>query len=383
MAEIILSDESINCYGSRVLTEGIDLKFFKKNPVMFWNHHRSDDWTGNTETLPIGRWERLRIDGKKLIGTPDIDPDDEFSSRVLSKVEKGYINAASIGIDIVEVSTDPKLMLKGQTRATITKSILIEVSLCDIPANPNAVSLKAEDDKGGLIGVMILSNGKPVENLDEILPLIELNKSENLNSMSKNTDTSNTEEKKVETKSNPVSAFFKSISNIFSSAETSGEVDEAKLKSEMETLNSKFESLKAENDSNLEKLTAAQNSLTEKETEITTLKSNLEKLTSEKEDLQTKLTDAETAKTDAETAQQAAEEKVTEKENEVKEKEDTIKKIVEDNGLTNEDTTQEAGSQSEDTETGEEPVTLSKEEKAFALMNEVYEEDDTQETENE
>lgn len=37
----VLSDESVNSYGFRVLTDGIALDNFKKNPVMLWNHTRT------------------------------------------------------------------------------------------------------------------------------------------------------------------------------------------------------------------------------------------------------------------------------------------------------------------------------------------------------
>ncbi len=36
----ILSDESVNCYGLRFLTAGIDIKDFVKNPVMLYMHGR-------------------------------------------------------------------------------------------------------------------------------------------------------------------------------------------------------------------------------------------------------------------------------------------------------------------------------------------------------
>ena len=53
----ILTDESVNNYGFRLLLSGADLKQFKRNPVMFYNH---DEWDP-----PIGRWENIRVeDGK-------------------------------------------------------------------------------------------------------------------------------------------------------------------------------------------------------------------------------------------------------------------------------------------------------------------------------
>jgi hypothetical protein len=45
-----------------VVTGGINLSGFMKNPVMFYNHDR--------ERGVIGKWENLRSGEKKLYGTP-------------------------------------------------------------------------------------------------------------------------------------------------------------------------------------------------------------------------------------------------------------------------------------------------------------------------
>ena len=39
MKEFLISDESTNSYGFAVLTSGINLERFKKNPVMYYNHN--------------------------------------------------------------------------------------------------------------------------------------------------------------------------------------------------------------------------------------------------------------------------------------------------------------------------------------------------------
>ena len=40
MAEVIISTSAINSYGSRVLTAGINLKQYKKNPIVLFMHNR-------------------------------------------------------------------------------------------------------------------------------------------------------------------------------------------------------------------------------------------------------------------------------------------------------------------------------------------------------
>lgn len=141
----ICSDESVNSYGSRVITKGIDLKDFKKNPVMLFNHVNY----GSNYKGPIGHWTDIKIEDGKLIATPVFDDQDEFALSIKSKYENGHLRGASIGFRPIEASDDPKLMLQGQKYATITKAKLIEISIVDIPANKNALALY--DEAGNII----------------------------------------------------------------------------------------------------------------------------------------------------------------------------------------------------------------------------------------
>ena len=90
----ILSDQSVNCYGFIVLTAGISLEGFKKNPVMLYNHVRSND-----PAEVVGKWNDIRKEGVKLLGEPEFDIDDELGKKLSGKVEKGYINAPSISFN--------------------------------------------------------------------------------------------------------------------------------------------------------------------------------------------------------------------------------------------------------------------------------------------
>ncbi|MGM9818860.1 MAG: HK97 family phage prohead protease [Paludibacteraceae bacterium] len=141
--EVVISTSGLNCYGSRVLTSGIDLTQYQKNPVLLWMHRRSF----NGKDMPIGRMENLRIDGDRLIGTPVFDENDEFAKQIAGKWENGFLRMASAGIEIVETSDAPEYLLQGQTRATITRCKLEEVSIVDIGGNDDALQLYANDGK--------------------------------------------------------------------------------------------------------------------------------------------------------------------------------------------------------------------------------------------
>lgn len=161
--EVIISTSGLNCYGGRVLTSGIDLTQFQKNPILLWMHRRSFD----RDAMPIGRIDNLRTDGDRLIGTPVFDQNDEFAKKIESKWENGFLRMASAGIEIIETSDAPEHLLQGQTRRTITRCRLEEVSIVDIGGNDEALQLYDPSGK-----VLKLSAGED----NDVLPLLVLNR---------------------------------------------------------------------------------------------------------------------------------------------------------------------------------------------------------------
>lgn len=133
MKTFILHDESVNSYGFRMLTDGVILDDFKKNPVMFYNH---DD-----REMPIGRWENIRIEAGKILAEANFDQGDPRAKEIARKVEEGYISACSVGAWVLESTSDASLYIDGQDAPTVTKWSLREVSICNIPANHNALAL--------------------------------------------------------------------------------------------------------------------------------------------------------------------------------------------------------------------------------------------------
>lgn len=155
----ILSDNSINRHGFRVMTDGIDLTNYKKNPIVLFMHMRSSAYEG--VNLPIGKMTNIRTQGEQLLGDVEFDMEDDFAAKVAGKVERGILQAVSIGIQEISYTEDPAFMLAGQKYPTVTKCELYEVSVVDVPANANAVSM-TEDNY-----VLHLGYGQP-KDLDKI-----------------------------------------------------------------------------------------------------------------------------------------------------------------------------------------------------------------------
>lgn len=120
----ILSDNSVNSHGFIVKTEGIDTTRFCKNPIMLYNHDRNGGI--------IGRWEKLRVVDGKLLADAVFDEKDGLGAMINDKVKRGFINSVSIGMNPLEETIENGIK-------TVIKSELVEVSIVDIPANPNAV----------------------------------------------------------------------------------------------------------------------------------------------------------------------------------------------------------------------------------------------------
>ncbi len=129
----VLTDESVNGYGYRVLTSGIGREQFLKNPVMLYSHEYG--------LLPIGTWEEVREKDGQLLATAKFDEGDPFAQEVERKVDEGILRCCSIGFDVLGIDESDDLKLPGQTGPTVTRAELLECSICAIGANRNAMRL--------------------------------------------------------------------------------------------------------------------------------------------------------------------------------------------------------------------------------------------------
>lgn len=136
MKEAIISTERVNSYGSRVITAGIDYSQYEKNPVLLYMHRR-----GRKEDMPIGIMTNIREENGVLYGTPKFDDDTEDERNISKKWDRGTLRMLSAGLDVLEWSEAPEMLMAGQTRPTVTKSKLIEVSVVDIGSNDDALQV--------------------------------------------------------------------------------------------------------------------------------------------------------------------------------------------------------------------------------------------------
>ena len=180
--EAVISTSALNDYGTRILTEGLDIEQYKNNPIVLYMHRR-----GTREDIPIGIMENIRVEGDKVFGTPKIDEDTDAEKVIAAKWERGTLRMLSAGVDIIECSDDPQYLVQGQTRPTIVRSKLFEVSIVDVGANEEAMQVRlysggkqltlAKNEDNAVLPLLKTDDNKPQNTtfqMNEILMLLGL-----------------------------------------------------------------------------------------------------------------------------------------------------------------------------------------------------------------
>lgn len=130
-----ISNERLNSYGTRVLTSGLDLTQFKRNPVLLYMHERGK---------VIGLVKDIEVEDGEVSGELVFDEATELSRQCKKQFEFGSLKMVSAGLDVLELSSDSDLLAEGQTKKTVTKSKLYEVSVVDIGSNDDALVLRKD-----------------------------------------------------------------------------------------------------------------------------------------------------------------------------------------------------------------------------------------------
>ena len=167
-----ISNESLNSYGTRVLTSGMDVVQYDRNPVLLYMHERGQ---------VIGLVKDFKVEGEEITGELVFDEATELSRRCKKQWEFGSLKMVSIGIDIIEMSEAPEYLVPGQSSPTITKSKLFEVSLVDIGANDDAIVLRKDGqrielgkDGGTVLPLLHNKNNQKTKTMDQEKLALEL-----------------------------------------------------------------------------------------------------------------------------------------------------------------------------------------------------------------
>lgn len=131
--EFVMSDETVDRMGDVIVARGWDLDDFQKNPIALFGHSHQDI---------IGKWENVRVSGKKLIGRLRMarEGTSELVNTVRSLVEQRILKSVSVGF--IPQEMEPMLDKEGRHTGgyRFIKSALSECSLVAVPCNPNALA---------------------------------------------------------------------------------------------------------------------------------------------------------------------------------------------------------------------------------------------------
>ena len=119
--------------GDTIDPNGWDVGDFEANPVALWAH--------DSMQPPIGRASAVAVEGNRLMGNIEFIPAETyaFAETVFRMIEARFLNAVSVGFLPVEysfVENDPD---RGWG-IDFKRQKLLEISVCPIPANPNALA---------------------------------------------------------------------------------------------------------------------------------------------------------------------------------------------------------------------------------------------------
>jgi hypothetical protein len=129
-----LSTFDLDRYDERVDPLGWELDSYKKNPVVQWAHRY--------DIPAIGRMAEVATDENGLHGSVFFnDKDyDAFGWGIGCRVRNGIIRAGSVGFRPLVIEIPGKAESADGTSLIFRRQELLEFSICNVPANPFALS---------------------------------------------------------------------------------------------------------------------------------------------------------------------------------------------------------------------------------------------------
>lgn len=112
--------------GEVVSVDGWDLKNFKKAPRLLWAHNHTEPAIGKVTKT----WYEGTGKSKRLMFEAIFQEVTEMGRAIKQLVKDGFINTFSVGFVPLEIDGN-----------TITKQELLEISVVNVPANPDAMML--------------------------------------------------------------------------------------------------------------------------------------------------------------------------------------------------------------------------------------------------
>jgi hypothetical protein len=144
----VITTDAVDSYKEVVVPKGIDLKRYRKNPVVLWNHNLDPA----VPKVPIGKnlWIKPGSSNRSLVARTQF-ADDEAGHRFFALYESEVLRAWSIGAneDLSKCGAPVEKELRdrpewAKCRRVIRACELVEYSAVPIGANPEALTTAVE-----------------------------------------------------------------------------------------------------------------------------------------------------------------------------------------------------------------------------------------------
>lgn len=174
----VASDSARDAAGTVLNQDGWNLKRYEKNPIVGYQHEVYGGWDGADPDNVIGK-ARAYVEDGQLLADITFEPKDvnERAEKIYKKLLFGSLNAVSVGFrsigkgkwgqgDEAIDGSNPTYYYAGQE--------LLEISVVNIPSNPNAVRRAMEYEQNELKALMEAEKPAPAaaapqaEEVDEV-----------------------------------------------------------------------------------------------------------------------------------------------------------------------------------------------------------------------
>jgi HK97 family phage prohead protease len=129
-----LSTFDLDRFSERIDPAGWDYKRYRDNPVVEWAHRYDIPAIGKIEGLTA---DDNGLHGVVIFNAKEYDP---FGWAIGERVKAGVIRAGSVGFRVIEIEIPDKETAKDGTALIFRKQELLEFSICNVPANPFALT---------------------------------------------------------------------------------------------------------------------------------------------------------------------------------------------------------------------------------------------------
>jgi len=143
LVHFTFSTDDVDSYGDVVEQDGWDLSRYQKNPVILWGHDHKIPLIGIARNVA----KAPTLAGDIMFVPKEIHP---FAGMVADMVKTGFIKAGSVGFnpmewELIEEKSGNQTYIVGYR---FKKQELMEFSICNVPANPFALTDPKQAEQG-------------------------------------------------------------------------------------------------------------------------------------------------------------------------------------------------------------------------------------------